>query len=68
MIERKDPRTIAVLGGDEEDVRRHVKSDFKIRSGLCPNGCGLMTESDGLQKCPKCNFTTNVLSEKGAPS
>lgn len=65
MVERKDPRTIFALGGEEE-VRQHIESDFKIRSGMCPNGHGLMTEEEGIQRCPKCGFVTNVLAEKGA--
>lgn len=65
MVERKDPRTIFVSDGGEEAVRRHIESDFKIRSGLCPNGHGLLNEEDGLQRCPKCPFVTNILAEKG---
>lgn len=65
MVERKDPARIVVLGGNEADVRRHIESDFKIRSGLCPNGHGLMTEGDGIQECQTCHFVTNVLAEKG---
>jgi hypothetical protein len=68
MVERADPQTVLVLGGDDADVRRYIESDFKIRSGMCPNGHGLMIEEDGTQHCPKCNFVTNVLAEKGAPS
>lgn len=68
MVERLDPSTIAVAGGDEADIRRFIDNDHKIRSGMCPNNCGLMTEGDGIQSCPKCNFATNVLAEKGAPS
>lgn len=68
MVERADPSTVAVLGGDEDDVRRYIESDHKIRSGLCPNNCGLLNERDGLQECPKCHFATNVQAEKGAAS
>jgi hypothetical protein len=68
MVERLDPSRVIVLGGDDADVRRHIESDFKIRSGLCPNGHGLLTEGDGVQTCPTCGFTTNVLAEKGPAS
>ncbi len=68
MVERKDPRCIGVVGGDEKAIARHIESDFKIRSGLCPNGHGLMTEGNGIQECPTCHFVTNVLAEKGASS
>ena len=68
MVERKDPRRIAVSSGGEEAVRRHIESDFKIRSGLCPNDCGLLAEGHGIQECPKCHFVTNVLAEKGTAS
>jgi hypothetical protein len=67
MVERKDPSRIVVADGDESYIQRHIESDFKIRSGLCPNGHGLMTEGSGIQECPKCGFLTNVLSEKSPP-
>lgn len=67
-VERLDPDRIAVLGGCEDDVRRFVESDFKIRSGLCPNGHGLMRESDHGQECPSCGFGTNVRADRTGPS
>jgi hypothetical protein len=67
-VERIDPARIAVLGGNDDDVRRFVESDFRIRSGLCPNGHGLMRESEHGQDCPVCGFGTNVRAERtGAP-
>ena len=42
-IERADPDRIEVLGGKPGDKERCIESDFRIRSGLCPNGHGLMT-------------------------
>ena len=42
-IERADPDRIEVLGGKPGDKDRYIESDFRIRSGLCPNGHGLMT-------------------------
>jgi hypothetical protein len=62
-VERLDPSRIAGLSGD--DVRRFIESDFKIRSGLCPNGHGLMTENDYGQECPVCGFSCNTKPEKG---
>jgi hypothetical protein len=63
MIERKDPSRIQVLGGSNADVRAYIESDFKIRSGLCPNGCGLLTENDYGQDCPACGFSCNTKAE-----
>lgn len=63
-IERKDPSRIAVLGGDEAEVRRFIESDFRIRSGLCPNGHGLMTPNDYGQECPACGFFCNTKAEQ----
>lgn len=60
-VERIDKSRIAGIAGTDLDA--YVESDFKIRSGLCPNGHGLMTTEDGLQHCPVCKFTTNVLCE-----
>ena len=64
MVERIDPSCIAVIGGKASDIRHFVESDFKIRSGLCPNGHGLMQEVDYGQECPACGFSCNTQSEK----
>jgi hypothetical protein len=64
-VERLDPERIGIAGGDEADVRRFIESDFRIRSGTCPNGCGLMTETDFGQECTACHFSTNKRAEKG---
>jgi hypothetical protein len=61
MIERIDKSRIAGVVGTDLDA--YIESDFKIRSGLCPNGHGLMSSDDGLQQCPVCKFTTNVQAE-----
>ena len=67
-VERLDRSQIAGLSG--ADVDSFIESDFKIRSGLCPNGCGLLSivdDGDGLgpaQVCDKCNYFTNVMPEK----
>lgn len=63
MIERLSPDQIGVIGGDESDVRRHIESDFKIRSGLCPNGCGLLASVEYGQECQKCSFFCNTKAE-----
>jgi hypothetical protein len=54
-------------------VRQHIESDFRIRSGLCPNGCGLLGPLIAApdpawqgQECQACHFSTNVLAEKGS--
>ena len=59
MVERIDKSRIAGLAGT--DLDKYVESDFRIRSGLCPNGHGLMTEDDGGQKCHR-RFHTDELS------
>lgn len=63
MVERLDPDRIAVLGGTEADVLRAVESDFRIRSGLCPNNCGLMTSDRYGQNCRACGFSCNTHAE-----
>lgn len=66
-IERIDPDRIMVLGADEperaREAARFVESDFRIRSGLCPNGCGLLTPNDGGQDCAACGFWCNTKAE-----
>ncbi len=64
MIERVDPDRIDVLGGMPGDKERYIESDFRIRSGLCPNGHGLMTTGGWGQECIECGFTTNRMPEK----
>ena len=68
MVERLDPSRLATAGGDANDLRRFIESDFKIRSGLCPNGCGLMTEVDYGQECVACHFSCNTPAERGPMS
>lgn len=64
-IERADPDRIAVPDdAPAGTLERYIESDFRIRSGLCPNGCGLMAPlEDWGQECPKCNFSCNTLPE-----
>lgn len=61
-VERRDPQF--VLGESEESVRRFIESDFRIRSGLCPNGHGLMNETNFGQECPQCGFFCNTRAER----
>ena len=61
MIERIDKSRIAGVAGT--DLDKFVESDFKIRSGLCPNGHGLMTLAGWGQECPQCGFTCNTMPE-----
>jgi len=63
MAERIDPARIEVFGGEPGDKERYMRSDYLIRSGLCPNGHGLMTADDGGQRCPTCGFWTNKRAE-----
>ena len=62
-VERKDPSRVLVIGGCEEDVARHIESDFRIRSGMCPNGHGLLDATDYGQRCPACGFFCNTPAE-----
>jgi hypothetical protein len=62
-VERKDPSRFHMIGGTPEDNAAFAERDFQIRSGMCPNGCGLMTWDGTLQQCPKCNFVCNTRPE-----
>lgn len=64
MIERKDPDRFISPGNDDFDAERFADQDVKIRSGLCPNGHGLMAQNSDTQQCEKCGFFTNCLPEK----
>jgi hypothetical protein len=67
-VERISPDCLAVPEGQEASIAAYIESDFKIRSGLCPNGDGLMTETDFGQECPVCHFSCNTKAEKGIAS
>lgn len=62
-VERIDPSRL--MGVNAAEAAAFVESDFKIRSGLCPNGHGLMQEPEWGQQCPTCGFSTNVRAERG---
>ena len=61
-IERKSADCL--IGESPEAVARFIESDFLIRSGMCPNGHGLLQEDGALQRCPRCGFWTNTRAEK----
>jgi hypothetical protein len=61
-IERKSADQIHGYGTRAE-AERHCDQDVLIRSGLCPNGHGLMETVDRVQHCPVCKFFTNVKQE-----
>lgn len=63
MVERLNHDRIEVLGGKPGDKERHIESDFLIRSGLCPNGHGLMESCDSNQHCTHCGFWCNKPAE-----
>lgn len=63
MVERLSPDQIGVVGGSEDDARKFIESDYRIRNGLCPNGCGLMQTTDFGQECGKCSFICNTKAE-----
>ena len=62
MVTRKS--LDCIIAESPEAAERFVETDFLIRSGLCPNGHGLMQEDGKLQRCPKCLFFTNTPAEK----
>lgn len=68
MVERKDPSQFVVIGGGDADSVRAAEEDFRIRSGTCPNGCGLLEPTDYGQRCQACGFFCNTHAEAGAAS
>lgn len=63
-VERLDPSQ--VMGESPEAVAAFIESDYKVRSGLCPNDCGLLTivEDGRIQECQKCGYFTNKMPDK----
>lgn len=65
-VERRSADQFYVFSSDDSVTPEMcAEQDFRIRSGMCPNGCGLMeldSEYPG-QRCPKCNFWCNSLPE-----
>lgn len=66
MVERIDRSRIAAAS--EKDVDAFIESDFKIRSGMCPNGHGLMNPTDYGQQCATCGFFCNTHAERETPN
>lgn len=62
-VERLDPDQVHILGGEDQDIAGFIERDFKIRQGLCPNGCGLMHFDGTFQHCHKCRFMCNTEPE-----
>ena len=63
MVKRLDQNHLMTLGWTEEDAQEFVERDFKIRSGLCPNGHGPMEPKGCGQECTSCGFLCNVKNE-----
>lgn len=63
MVERKDPSQFIVIGGDKKESQAFADRDFSVRSGVCPNGHGLLEPTDYGQRCPTCGFFCNVKAE-----
>jgi hypothetical protein len=61
MIERIDRNRI--IGLSEAELDLYVESDFRIRSGMCPNEHGLLHDDGNVQRCETCGFVTNVRPE-----
>lgn len=61
-IERKDPANIHGFATRAE-AERYCDQDLLIRSGMCPNGHGLLQFDGEWQECSTCGFSTNSLPE-----
>lgn len=64
MVERIDSSRI--VGADADAVAQFIENDFKIRSGVCPNGHGLLNPLADGQECKTCGFYTNTSADKAA--
>jgi hypothetical protein len=67
-VERLTPDRIGIestgdAAVDAQNMARYIEHDFRIRSGLCPNGCGLMGPCSFGQECASCGFSTNALPD-----
>jgi hypothetical protein len=61
-VERKDPDSIFGFATRAE-AERYCADDVLIRSGMCPNGHGLMSFDGEVQQCGVCKFFTNCKPE-----
>jgi hypothetical protein len=62
VVERLDPSRVAVEDGPDaaERVQAFIERDYRIRSGLCPNGCGLMGPFPDPDNCSHDSKTTTI--------
>lgn len=63
-VERKDPANIHGLSRAEAET--YCDQDLLIRTGMCPNGCGLLNEAPSGQDCTRCGFWCNTARETRA--
>lgn len=61
-VKRKNPDNIHGFATRAE-AQKFCDQDYLIRTGMCPNGCGLLMEHDDGQDCPKCQFACNTKRE-----
>jgi hypothetical protein len=62
-VQRKNPDHIHGFATRAE-AEKYCDQDLLIRTGMCPNGCGLMVEFvGGDQTCEKCGFWCNTKRE-----
>jgi hypothetical protein len=64
MVKRLDRSEVGAE--TDEAAEAFIESDFRIRSGQCPNKCGRLSPStdDVGQVCPGCGFSTNVSPDR----
>ena len=64
MVKKLDPQRIQIAGGvSSKVVHAFIEHDFAIRSGQCPNRCGLLFPCEDGQECPICHFWCNTKAE-----
>lgn len=63
MVDRLDSKNIFFGSGDERSADEFVRHDHLIRSGMCPNGCGMLLGTEFGQECLKCKFFCNTRAE-----
>ena len=63
MIERLDKDSLMMIGGGDKELDAFIEGDFKVRSGMCPNGHGLLNSEEYGQSCSECGYWTNIRPE-----
>lgn len=63
MIERMHRDRVIGFGGDDKAVDDFIENDYRIRSGMCPNGHGLLDATEQGQECSSCGYWTNIRAE-----